>query len=176
MSVIMKVTRISADLITYHLPVTLRVSTYVFVFAGCHLCGYQALNSVLSLPLPPQSSGSFLLNAEAPGALWCSDSITLSLRVVRQKLMELINAATQHPFDCLLSLWVGVAHNPQVCPQKQPFMWMSCENSRVPPQKRPYMWISCRKTKVPPQKQPYMWISCRKTKVPPQKQPYMWID
>jgi hypothetical protein len=53
MLVIMKVTRNDADLITYHLPVTPPPKKKVppVVFVGCYLCGYQALNSVLPLPL-----------------------------------------------------------------------------------------------------------------------------
>ena len=42
-------------------------------------------------------------------------------------------AASQHPFDFLMPLWVGIAHNPPVCPQKPPFMWMSCRKSEVCP-------------------------------------------
>ncbi|OQB68478.1 MAG: hypothetical protein BWX93_01525 [Bacteroidetes bacterium ADurb.Bin139] len=51
MFVIMKVTRNDADLITYHLPVTSQKEGPPVVFVGCYLCGYQALNSVLPLPL-----------------------------------------------------------------------------------------------------------------------------
>lgn len=53
MFVIMKVTRNDADLITYHLPVTSQKEGPPVVFVGCYLCGYQALNSVLLLTLPP---------------------------------------------------------------------------------------------------------------------------
>jgi hypothetical protein len=68
MIVIMKVTRKSADLITYHLPVTSQKEGPPVVFVGCYLCcRYQAINIVLPLPLPPQSPGAFWGTPRLPG-------------------------------------------------------------------------------------------------------------
>ena len=61
------------------------------VFTGCHLCGCQALNCVLPLPLPPQSPGAFWGTPRLSGLCGAATMVAWwSFKAVRQKLLALI--------------------------------------------------------------------------------------
>ena len=68
------------------------------VFTGCHLCGCQALNSVLPLPLPPQNPGAFWGTPRLSGLCGAATMVAWwSFKAVRQKLLALIKCCFAAP-------------------------------------------------------------------------------
>ena len=154
----MKVTRRSAGLITYYLPVTskrvrllcLRAAICAAARHSTVYCRCRCHHKARELFGERRGSRGFVVQQ-----LWSPGG--LSKRCAKS-FWRLSYAASQHPFDFLMPLWVGIAHNPPVCPQKRPYMWMKGGKSQVHPQNQPYMWMKGGKSQVPPQKQPYLWI------------------
>ena len=140
MFVIIEVTRKSADLITYHLPVTSkRVRLLCLQAAICaaarhstQCCRCPCHHKTRELFGERRGSRGFVVQQLHNAVFQCGAPKAFGAYHMLVRSTHLI---------FLMPLWVGIAHNPPVCPQKQPYLWMKGRKSRVPPQKQPYLWI-----------------------------------